>query len=379
MPTTYPDIQVTEGDQTFEYSKEGPKCRRTFILDNCDMSIPTSTLWNVVFNVAQEYPDEMQLPMRGAPHPSIFFPNNWNTTNAFCADVIQCKAITSTQARVTVDYQMMNGLTQEANADNDSALALLIISSSVQTIETSTDIAGNVMVVPYCSGGTGAGGGTNSYNITTQANVNGVLQAVNISPSATSLGPPFRPGQPNTRVTASIQVPTVLLRFQRRETQPRNNQYVGYVNSSYWDLSDPWPSIGVINAQCALCTRIENTTLDESQSYCVTYEFQVGQLAYPPQPYGGSGTATSAEYVPPASSVLATVGPYIGTSCMSPWQALAWYTINNGSGAPNESAPEGSTYLSGGQIPPDANPFVFQMYQTCDFSSVLNLPGTQAT
>ena len=377
----FPDIQVTEGDQTFDYSKEGPKCRRTFILDNCDMIQPCSTLEQLIFNFATDSPTEFDLPARGSPHPTIAFPAPWNTTNSFCADVLSARAITSNQAKVTVDYQIMNGLTQEAPDDGsaDANLALLIVSSSVQTIQTSVDVAGNALIVPYCSGGTGTGGGTNAYDISTSANINGIFNAVTIKATPTSLGHPFIPGQPNNRVTASIQVPTVLLRFQRRESKPRNNLYVGYVNSTTWDLSAPWPSIGVIDEQCALCTRIENTTLDEGQTYCVTYEFQVGQLALPPQPYT-AGASTAAEYVPPAAPILATTGKYIGVNCMSPWQAIAWYVIS-GAGTSTATNPATGTndYLSGGQIPPDANPFIFQIYNDCDFSSVLSLPGTQGS
>ena len=122
-----------------------------------------------------------------------------------------------------------------------------------------------------------------------------------------------------------------------------------------------------------------DSALDEGQTYCVTYEFQVGQLALPPQPYT-AGASTAAEYVPPAAPILATTGKYIGVNCMSPWQAIAWYVIS-GAGTSTATNPATGTndYLSGGQIPPDANPFIFQIYNDCDFSSVLSLPGTQGS
>ena len=144
----YPDIQIEVGDQTFDYTKEGPKCKRKFIINNIDMSDPSSTLQNLYASIASDTPGPMDLPSRGSQHPTITYTSPWDSTNAFCADNINIKAITSTQAEVEVDYCIFNGEIQEPDSDS---LALLICSASVQTIQTSVDNYGNTLIVPYVS------------------------------------------------------------------------------------------------------------------------------------------------------------------------------------------------------------------------------------
>ena len=366
MPTSglYPDIQIEEGEQTVNYSKEGVKARRTFKLNGANNNTPSSTLYDVLFILGQQNPSPFDIPLRGSPHPTITIPSDWNSKNSFCADNFRIKAITSTQVMLEVDYSILNGMTQEPTTDktSDNALALLTIASSVQTVETSTDIAGNSLIVPYASPLPVL------YNIYSQGNTGSQFV-----PSTTSTwNPTFIPGSPSSKVTAQIQIPNMLLRFQRREKQPRNpNGYVGYVNSSGsgWNLA-PW-SIGTLSDQTALCTRIENITLDDGITYIVTYEFQIGQLQSIPT---STNPVYPAQFAKPATSI---------NGKLSPWQAVGFYTVSGVGGevaftGPPVGGGPSQLLVQQGQIPPDAVPTIFQIYPTVDFSlsTTLSLPGT---
>ena len=359
MSKTYPDIRVTEGDQTMSYSKEGWKARRTFILDNVSMSSPSSTLFDMLQGAYDE-PSAMQLPYRGSPHPTIkpFSANNaygiW-----FGADVVTARAKTSTQAEVWVDYAILNGMTQEPGPINngpedglggDNAIALLTAGSSVQTKQTSEDAAGNTLIVPYAASivpslSIGA------YTIS----VNGINGAPTQTSGVISGSGSFTPGFPNIKTTASIQVPNQLLRFQRREQKPHSPLgLVGYVNSADWTI----PQLGeTIPAGCALMTRMENSTLDEGSSAIVLYEFQVAELQDIPSAITGSLAA----FVHPAT--------YSSGGGMSPWYAVAYYVVPGTGSYATGTPPAGQpSTLIAGSIPPDALPFVFQIYPTFDFT-----------
>lgn len=362
----YPDIQIEVGDQTFDYTKEGPKCKRKFIINNIDMSDPSSTLQNLYASIASDTPGPMDLPSRGSQHPTITYTSPWDSTNAFCADNINIKAITSTQAEVEVDYCIFNGEIQEPDSDS---LALLICSASVQTIQTSVDNYGNTLIVPYVSA-VGTSPSNNLYTIS------------GIDPTQTTFAP-FLPGNPQFKVTSQIQVPNTLFRFIRREPTMRDpTGIVGSVNYSGagWDLT-PWPinvdNSNTISDMTALCTRVENKTLDNGQTYIVTYEFQYQTLSTCPTapnytyPDGQGFFADPSNGTGPSPIIIKD-----GKHYLSPWAAVAYYQVNGtGTLSSGTHPPNFPNTVQNGQIPPDAVPAFFLMYPTLDFDATLDLPG----
>jgi hypothetical protein len=382
IPNVYPDIQVTEGDATFTYSKEGPKALRTFVLTNLDTAAnggttaPPSLLWNTVFNVAVSNPGAFDLPKRGSPHPTIVISAPWNTTNSFCADVIEAKAIDSINAKVTVSYQIMNGATQEPSASGDVALALLTTASSVQQQVTSVDNDGNALVAPYVSATdpmsqkystSTSTPSTQMYTIYPSGQIG--LQPITASATLGNSGP-FLPGLPNSRCVANIQVPTTLLRFVRRERTPTSPfGLVGFLNANGgngWSI--PQISATPLDDLTCLCTRIENTTITEGQDYLVTYEFQYAPLQIAPTAPGYEGQIYAGEAAP--------IVKEDGNNYVSPWAAIGYYQVT-GIGQSKVPGGASSQYLQvqNGQIPSDAVPTIFSIYGAYNFQSGLNLPG----
>ena len=127
--TVYSDI--APDDNSLDYSKEGLKCKRTFLVDGLTITGTNGcgTLYALKVSGA--------VPQRGDAHPYITntllgLPAGIN----FAADVVHIEPHTSTQAKVTVDYAILNGATQEPSKGNNANPALLTIASSAQTIQT---------------------------------------------------------------------------------------------------------------------------------------------------------------------------------------------------------------------------------------------------
>lgn len=368
----FPDIQVQEGDATVTYSKEGIKATRTFKVLGLDMSVPTYTVAQCIFSVndpdnpgiAEDSDAPDVLPCRGAEHPSIETHNEWSgdSASAFCADVLTAKAISSNQVEVIVEYNTLNAITQEPSDEGDTANALLTIAGSVHSVATAVDVNGQPLTVPYIAPfGTAQGPNPSAqggnYNIYPQGFSNG-FDNIPVQQTDTYFEP-FIPGTPNVNTTATIQFPTALYRFQRREQQPRDPaNYVGYTNSGSWEILGH-----TLWEETMLCTRIENETQDNGVSWIVTYEFQYSELV----PVGPSGTDTA--FVTPAA-MNNTVAGY-----MSPWYYGAYYVLGSGIGTgPNANGQYIYTQaIQPGAIPPDALPVVFAVYGTQDFNGDLQL------
>lgn len=353
--TVYPDLQIREGDQLVTYSKEGLKVMRKFFVTSADQSDPTGTLYAILVSGAA-VPTGFDLPLRGSPHPSINITNAWSTymtfDTALCADIITIKAVTSSQAVVEVEYQVFNAVLQEVSDPDgtvsDQAPALLTIASSVQQSQTQQDAAGNIIQIPYSSRASGPDGGP-------QYNISPYQGAKPIDVLAPTPGPPFSPGSPSYKITAPMQVPNTIYRFQRRESIARNpDGFVGLVNSTQWTINN-----AIYDPFQILCTRIESVTEDNGLSWIVTYEFQVGVL---------SPTPDEAQFVEPAAESA--------TNMVSPWLVASYYTLPNGYYAklktPNAS-PSAPKVIQQGAIPYDAQPWFFQPYDQIDFNAALSL------
>lgn len=369
-PITYPDIQITEGDELVTYSKEGLKVKRQFTVDFADNAIPSKTLYTIMQS-GSEAPGAMDLPVRGAPHPTITIPSDWATfmfldtganVTALCADVVTVKGLTSTQANIEVEYAILNAMTQEPHlngVETDLSPALLTMASSVAATPIATDIVGNPLAIPYQASEGVAG----HFKLT-------VIPGQQPIPFTASLydfgsGGGFVPGTPNIKVTATAQRPATLFRFQRREAQPQNpQQWVGLINSSNWVINgvtyDPY---------VLLCTRIENETMDNGITYVVTYEFQLALESPTPKscPLSGSGeTAEAAQFVPIGTPASQESKP----GFVSSWMMGAYYVLPSGYGL-DTSTP--ANQVQPGQAPPDSQPFIFQIYGSVDFNAVLEL------
>jgi hypothetical protein len=240
-----------------------------------------------------------------------------------------------------VGYSVLNAMTQEPSISFNAAPAHVIISSSVHNIATEVDVAGQPLTVPYL-----AQGSEGAYKI---------YQGVKIDFTETTYGP-FTPGTPSRKFTGQVQVPTTLVRFVRRETQPRDpTPFVGYVNSTTWQLL-PAPGIvmpRVMPRRTCLCTRIESDTHDEGVSYLVTYEFQCRGLKSSPSSY----------FVAPA------LADEDDPSSCSPWYIGSYYVLASGYGLDENNKAK----VQAGQVPPDASPYVFSIYGEIDFESILAL------
>ena len=347
MPTnTYGDIQVTEGDQQILYSKEGFKCKRMFICDGVDMSSPPNTLYGL-------YQTNTDIPMRGDPHPSIIIPAN-GLDNAFQADVFTITAFSSTQAKVIVEYAVLNAMTQEPSLENNNNQAFIIVSSSVHSQATAVDVNGFPLVIPYLGGGFPENNPGTAYNI--------APSGIPITPTATTISPGvFIPGTPSTTVTAQAQFPTTLIRFVRRETAPMSPEpYIGYLNSN------PMSILGVdYNPGRLLMSRLESESYDCGVSYQVTYELQVAPLVSVPP---------GAQWISPAN-----YDPTF-TNKMSGWLYGQYYLLPSGQGTgpngsqanpiPDPDTASSAAAIQTGQIPPDAVPLIFQIYGSADFGSL---------
>ena len=322
----YSDFQVSEGDQIVTYSKEGVKCKRIFTVDYADNTDPQGTLW-AIYNSGSATPGAMDLPLRGAPHPSIVIPTDF-ADNAFMADVFTIKAITSTQARVEVEYCVFNAEIQEPSTEGNTNPAFLTIAGSVQSIATAVDVNGNPLEVPYLSAGADPG-------------------ESKIIPNGAIGGTQF--STPKNIISANIQFPTGLYRFRRRETEPRNPfPYVGFTNETSWEVG------GIdFDERTLLCTRIESESQDFGVSYIVAYEFQ----AMLPKPS-------------PDSPIFQDPADFVSGDLISAWDVGAYYVLPSGIGVnPGTNV----ITVQPNQTPPDAVPTIFQVYGTVDFNADLYL------
>jgi hypothetical protein len=334
---SYPDISVKEGDGIVTISKEGLRAKRVFVVKDLDMTDPSATLYKALTSGDWNPVDpEFDIPIRMTPHPTIVIPSAWGAyyegkgdfaeNNCFCADVITVKSFDSTKAIVEVEYAPMNAMTQEPSDNGDEAPALLHIGSSVHAMKVFIDYGGNQLVIPYLGAGSGAG----TYNIKKQSDDTAI--------------------DPNNRIGADVQVPGKLIRFYRREQAPRASDTLeGFVNSVAWAITPDFTA----DPQTLLCTRVENETRDEGQSYIVMYEFQWIDLLQ----------ASDVNYVTPATD------PSGGSIQISPWQIYGFYTIPNGA----YGHPPSGDDIGPNQTPTDAIPSVYQMYGLVDFNTVLKL------
>lgn len=363
----YNDLVKNES-QIAWYSTSGWKAKRLYCLDKCDMTDPSGTIFKVYDGASPSPSPATELPQRGAPHPYKVIVNDWSTynfehgvtdtNNAFCADQITIKAETSTQIWYEVEYSVLTAATQEPSELGDTAPALLSYASGVQNTTISVDLNGQKLVVPYINNN-----GTSIYG-TLQGNYDicpnggrqaGNLQGAAIMPFVPSTYSPYVPGSPSTTATATRQNPATLIIFTRRETKQRNpDGLVGFMNEKDWIIGDEdyFP-------RSVLCTRVDSKTYDNGVSYVVVYEFQVGQVI---------STPPGAKFVPPAAEIEPGV--------TSPFDVASYYILKSGVGLGPNTSPTTKVItpaVQPGQIPPDASPSVFQIYDTYDFEGNLFL------
>jgi hypothetical protein len=303
------------------YSKEGFKCRRCFIIG--DLAITgtgNGTIWDAMWLSG--------IPTRGTPHPYINS-TTWAAYFAspppaalpagleFAADVITVTPIDSQNMKVTVEYAMLNGATQEPTTENDTNPALLQVASSVQNIHTNIDYFGSKLVATY-------GPDVPLYDVY-DSQGNGPLVA------------------PASMCTAAKQVPSTIFRFLRRQTEAYPPDVIQCcINSAAWTI------LGHEYAPHELlCTRVENETEDGGFSYVVTYEFQ-------------------------ARKSLAANG---NDPAIPGWDVGMFYSIQDGYAVASGAGAAGQRKFSTGQIPEDADANVFQIYDEADFTA-LNLTPT---
>jgi len=325
-PTVVADIKIKEGGQTLRYSKEGWKARRVFLVQNAEQ-LPGSgkgygTAYNAYLNA--------DIPGRGDNHPYL---DGTDDTPQIMADEFEINAKDPANIEITVDYAHLNGLTQEVTADDPgtSNVALLTIASSLQSYQRATDVAGNPLNVPYCIAGPAAG-------------------QVTINPDGATPMPTSSPF-PSINSKAQAQIPTMILRFQRRELNQRDpTGLVGYYNTSDWTISQLGGAVAEKNS--ALCTRVENVTQDGGVTWIVTYEFQIAMH-----------TALAAcLFQSPAASVT-------GSSTVSGWDVGLYYVLPSGTGTLASAgsgvysgSAAGATVLQAGGVPKDAIPTIFAVY-----------------
>ena len=310
----------TEADNnSLTYGREGMKCRRCFAVEGTDIfPTPGTDGSGTVFNVMWY----SGIPIRGTPHPYLnastwaaFFPSEppapLPAGLEFAADTIAVTPIDSQNMKVTVEYAILNGATQEPSSTNDMKPALLHVSSSVRNVQTAVDYLGRKM--------------TAAYDPTSPAfdiyDSNG--QAVTT---------------PSSIVHTAKQVPATIFRFTRRQT----TAYPPYLlqcrmNSSAWTILGHEYQMWEL-----LCTRVENETEDGGFSYIVTYEFQ-------------------------AQDTL----PVAGTDPIIPgWEVGMFYSIQNGYAVAHGDGAAGIKRFQAGQIPTDAPAHVFRIYDEVDFTAL---------
>ena len=341
----YPDIQVTRGDAKTTWDLRGFRAYRKFKVTAADMTDPTMTLYSIITAHSNDPVSPLSdIPSRMTPHPTIQIPSDWSNyylnngtfaaDNCFCADVITIDAISSTQAEVTVEYAVLNAMTQEPSDaggnGGDLAPALLQMGSSVQTSKVAQDAFGQPIVVPYIADG---------------------AVDYQIYPAGTGFDATT---DPSIKITADVQFPLQSFRFQRRETQPRPNStdaidYPGFINSTAWIIAGKsYPQHTI------LCTRMESTTEDNGLSWIVTYEFLYKD--YIEVPVGTS-------FVSPSVNQGTTMSPLA-----SPWDLIAYYAIPSGIGQDS-----GGNTIAQNMMPDDAVPSVFALYDDVDFNGFLML------
>lgn len=168
------------------------------------------------------------VPQFGEPHPVI---------GGIRVSDRQAKPVSgssTTGVEITITYE---ALKPESQPPDDTQPAQVSVGSSLESTVTQLDISGNQILVSHTFVEDDEDG-----NVQTRTRTQG--------------------GE------VEYQVPSMVLRFTRRESAApdgKANAYVGKVNS---DIFGGQPAHGW------LCTRIEGTSDDGGQTYTVTYEFQ---------------------------------------------------------------------------------------------------------
>lgn len=292
MAGLVPYEDITEECES-AYTQQGWTATRKFMFDGCDMSDPASTLQTLL--------NDSAVPTRGDQHPS---------GEDMQADEIRAKAVSSTQAWVTVTYKKLSAV--EAEPD-DSMPGLMTIGSTVMDQETPFDVNGERMSADYVSDN----GGTPFWSV--QSSIDGTVIP-----------------KPTVAVLAKTQIPNTIIRFARREqSEPsaKIKTYEGKINATPCQ----W---GQLNAAAGtlLCTRIEGNTNDGGNSYVVEYEFQYNQ----------------------------GVNPQTGQE--TGWAFFTSFYLPNGTIATPVDGSPGS--IGPGESPGDAGLQQFDIYPTAEFNNL---------
>ena len=315
---------------TLDYSQEGLKSHIQFLVTDVPVTGTDAAGTLMAGVVAAIGVTEAGNPARGTNHPYF---NGEDSLPLLQADVIHAKARDAKTVEVDVDYAVLNGMTQEPSGAGDVAAALLTVASSLQSYEAIVDFDGNPIQVPYYTTG----------------RVNGALTFTCPSSNVALTQPYLQPGKAHT------QLPSMILRFQRRETTQRDgSNIVGIYNKDTFDAG----VYGSFPPCTLLCTRVENVTRDEGFSWIVTYEFTFQFTVT--QPTGGVNFQPPA-FAPATGEMSAwDVGLY--------WQMPTNYQANSASGI-NNPGPE--------HIPSDAIPTIFAVLGNDDGTlfAALNLLG----
>ena len=307
---------------TLDYSQEGLKNHIRFIVSGVKVTGDngTGTLYQAISDSIGL--NAKGLPARGTDHPYL---NGGDGLPNLKADVFHAEAVDATTVNVDVDYAVLNALTQEPSDKGDTAAALLTIASSLQSYEAIVDADGNPVLVPY---------------IKTAPSTPGDLTIVPPASVTTALATPV-----NRPAKLHSQIPSMLLRFQRREQALRDgSDHVGLYNGDSCDAGD----IGTFPPFTLLMTRVENVSRDEGYSWIVTYEMTFQYLLT--QPSGGVNFQNPAEE------------PTGFSGEMSAWDVGLYYVLPNGySSKPTSGTPP--PYPVGQDMTPsDCIPTIFAVY-----------------
>lgn len=319
--TIVPDVEGE--DNVLQYSHEGTKVKRCFkILGLPCIPTPGSDCSGTLYQMCNTLSDQYgnYFPQRGDPHPSIIIPTSWGESvgnadnNAFCADVFHFRFIDPEKIMAEVEYNVLNGLTQEPSADNDQAEAWLQYYSSVQMSKINVDYQGNQLLCAY----------RGQYQIFDNFNnkiYNGALAD----------------NGPQSLTTADANWPNIILQFQRRmTTRTSPASYMAMINSLPITFDG-----NEYDTHELLCVRNDAESLDGGFSFINTLQLQFRQSQ--------EDTTYSAE-VPGWD-----LGDYFRVQC-----GYAYDGTNNWQVAQT------------GQIPTDCQSTVFQIQDEIDFND-LNL------
>jgi len=347
MPDVYPDVCVTEGDAVVSYSQEGWKCKRTFKVTGLDPDGSALLLDVFLAN---------GIPARGEEHPDIIVSTPYIDGNAFQADIITAKAISSTQAIVEVDYAVLSPLTWEALDSHNNSMAYCTVASSVHAAAREVDCAGQTLAAVY-------------QNLPATPNIYQINDSTGrpIKAVASNFGP-FSPGMPNIKYKGNIHIPCSLITFQRRETIIRKDviSYVGTVNRNSMTIAGT-----TYQPQSLLMSRIESESRDGGYSYIMTYQLQVA---------GGSNSGYPGLDVLPNSGLpnqairVDADGESVSSGCpsgyVSGWGLGCYYVISAGSAVYASGPNNGQSAIGISGIPDDTSMFLFKVYASRDFTSL---------